>query len=279
MEQITLLYMFKKKTAAKSEAAEEKAPALPQIIKIGELFRSSISDYKQNWRKYFWLLLWPVVLVFLLKIIFTVVDAYYQWIPEYISLPLVILAFAGMIYFSIMYVWAYIAAIRLTDDLSQKVDSASVWRWYHESRPYFWKVIAVGLVYIIFSVLLSLCFLIPGIMFMVAYAFSSYFIVYENSDFENAFGNSRVLVKGYWWAVFGRLVGGLCSVYAVYLLIGGIIEIIKAVLRLSFNFVWPEAVDDLINDIVSAIGIFVFNPLALIYVVKIFKSLKEVKKS
>ena len=271
--------MFKKKTTAKSEIAEEKAPALPQIIKIGELFKSTVSDYKQNWRKFFWLLLWPVALVFALKIIFIVIDAYYQWIPVYISVPLVILAFAGMIYFSIMYIWAYIAAIRLTDDLSQKVDPASVWRWYHESRPYFWKVIAVGLVYIIFSVLLSLCFLIPGAMFMVAYAFTSYFIIYENADFENAFGNSRALVKDYWWAVFGRLVGGLCSVYAVYLLIGGIIEVIKAVLRLSFNFTWSEEVDDVISDIILALGTFVFNPLGLIYAVKIFKSLKAVKKS
>lgn len=49
-------------------------------------------------------------------------------------------------------------------------------------------------------------FIIPGIVFLVWFVFSSYVLIDQGIKSKQSLAESKNLVKDYWWAVFGRLI-------------------------------------------------------------------------
>ena len=68
-------------------------------------------------------------------------------------------------------------------------------------KRYFWRFFWFSLVYGIFSFGLFLLFIIPGIIFMVFWLFSSYVLIGENKRILESLKESHNIVKGKWWRV------------------------------------------------------------------------------
>jgi hypothetical protein len=77
---------------------------------------------------------------------------------------------------------------------------------YAEAKRIFWPMVWVSILsgVIIFAGIIF--FIIPGIIFSVWFIFASYVLLYEGTRGFAALKESKAMVKGKWWAVFGRVV-------------------------------------------------------------------------
>lgn len=104
--------------------------------------------------------------------------------------------------------------------------------------------------------------IIPGIIFMVWFAFSQFALINENLGVIKSLKRSRELVRGKWWDVFGRLL--------FLLLISILFEIPSAILgRLDPGITGGI----LVNTATSA----VITPLMTIYMFLLYTNLKGSK--
>ena len=71
------------------------------------------------------------------------------------------------------------------------------------ARKYFWRYVGLSLLVIVCLIPLYILLIIPGIIFTVFWAFSSYIMVNEKTKIRESMKKSRALVKGRWWKVFG----------------------------------------------------------------------------
>lgn len=136
---------------------------------------------------------------------------------------------------------------------------------------------AISFVYTLLAVLGAILLIIPGVIFMVFYCFAIYAVVFEGHKFEGAFGHSRELVRGYWWAVFGRFVAGGAIVYLAYIIIGGLYTGLMSLIFKALGIAVNKESLGLMNDFLSIFAGLALGPLTMLYAYKIYKSLKEAK--
>lgn len=86
----------------------------------------------------------------------------------------------------------------------------------HWAGKYVLVSLLVGLSALVGFVLL----IIPGIIVGVWLSFSPYVLFKENTTIVGALKRSRELVRGYWWPIFGRLIGFFILVMIVSGLVG-----------------------------------------------------------
>jgi hypothetical protein len=248
-----------------------------KIIKVGDLLKETFSDYRQNWQKFGYLLVIPLVLFYLMTLISYTIEIYQQSLSLWFVVLFGIISIIIFFIFYIFYIFVYIAQFLLIKDLSAEVNFGNLSDWLKKAKPYFWRIIAISIVYALATFFGILLLIIPGVFFMVAYAFTVYAGIIEDINFENSFGYSRKLVKGYWWAVFGRFILGLLLLY----LFVGLISLFFIPLKSLFSiFLTDMAAAGLSSLLFSLISIFIgllVGPLFIIYSYKIYTSLKGVK--
>jgi hypothetical protein len=69
-----------------------------------------------------------------------------------------------------------------------------------------WKYLILSLLTVFLIVLGLVLLIIPGIILMIWFSFSSYELILENRGVTRSLGESKRLVKGRFWKVFGRLI-------------------------------------------------------------------------
>ena len=130
-------------------------------------------------------------------------------------------------------------------------------------------------------------FALPGIWLSVVFGYSVFLAVEDGARGLDALAASHALVRGRWWAVFGRslltgvIVGLLSSITTLLILM-----LISLFVGFDRIFGFAEAVstpvirDPLTEGIRSVLGGIInaiFIPLGVIYQAKIFKSLKNTR--
>lgn len=116
---------------------------------------------------------------------------------------------------------------------------------FSQTASYFWITFLRSII-ICFGLIL---FIIPGLMFSIWFAFSEYTFIFEGKRGMSALKRSKELAKGYWWAIFGRM-----------LPLFFISMIISSITRLGFIF----------NSLFML-------PFTVIYVLVIYEDLKKIK--
>jgi hypothetical protein len=256
---------------------EEKISKL-KIIKLAELISSTWQDYKSNWQKFGTLLIIPLALSFVINAFLYTAELYSTVIPWQAWIAIGIVTAVLAIFFMFLYYVAYISQFILLKDLTQEVTFSNLKDWIKKSLPYFWTIVAVSIVYTLFSLVGFILLVIPGIVIMVYYCFAIYFVIFEDNKFEGSLGRSRDLVKGYWWAVFGRFVVGLLLIYAFYFIIGGLLALIYWLISRFTGIIIDKNLSRLIYSFLSIFISLAVGPLSIIYTYNIFKSLKEIKQ-
>jgi len=251
----------------------------PKIISTAPLIKSALADYRQHWKKFAYLLLLPLVLSYLGSLISFATGKFSGPMPAILitSVLSLILTFAIVVIFIIIYVRAYAAQFLLVEDLSQTVDWDNLRNWYRRAAPYFWTVVAISLVYGLLALIGLVLLIIPGIIFGVYYCFAIYAALFENHKFEGSFGRSRELVRGYWWAVFGRFLAGGALVYIAYVIIGGLYAGLIWLIAFALHFQSSKDLFTLMYNLLSVFVGLAVGPLSVIYTYKIYQSLKEIK--
>lgn len=259
--------------------AKNPAGDRPKIIATGDLIKESLADFRHNWQKFAYLLLIPLVISFLISLGSYVATYFFdQAVWPWPLTALAIVLFVGFIaVIAVLYVLTYISEFLLLKDLSQEVSFRNLREWYRRAKPYFWISIGISLSYTLLAMLGVIFLIIPGVIFSIFYCFAIYAVIYEGNKFEGAFGRSRELVRGYWWAVFGRFmaIGGL--IYVLYLILGGLCGGFAWLIALALQLQSSKELFQLMYDLLSIFIGLAIGPLTMIYTYKIFQSLKETK--
>lgn len=261
---------MKKEKTIKSEASK--------ITGVVELFKIIWSEYSANWKKFATILIIPLVLSFAINLGLVLIDVFATGLAWYWWVVIAILTALLLLIFFALYFIAYVAQFLLLKDLSQLVTFANLKEWYFKVKPWFWKFLAVSVIFGLFSLAGFVLLIIPGVIFMVYYCFAIYFVIFENSKIEGSFGLSRELVKGYWWAVFGRFFAGLFVVYVFYLVVGGVVTLATWLLSHFGGIVIDQNSSNLLYSALSIFIGLVVGPLTVLYTFNIYKSLKAIKQ-
>lgn len=261
--------------------SQSTAAPKAKITLTGELMRNTLNDYKQNWRKFVYLLILPMAFSLLGSIMSFVLEKFAgttAW-PMYLSVIVFIAAVALIIIFAVVYFHAYIAEFILLKDLSAEVNFKNVGEWYKKARQYFWTVALVSIIFTFLALIGFVLFVIPGVMFCIFYAFTIYAVIYEDLKIKEAFRRSKELVKGYFWPVFGRFIAGGLLVWLAYVIIGGIGAVLAYLLTAIAKIPISKDVITLSSDLLSVVVGLIIGPLSLIYTYKIYRSLRAVKNT
>lgn len=191
---------------------------------------------------------------------------------------------SGLIIFGALFLFLYLVFILIsyfsTISIAYfvlKEESLDTGELLSRSSKYFFGVIGVVILVGLFLIPLYLLLIIPGVVFSFYWVFSYLFVIDSGDRGLSALRKSYRLVKGNWWAVFGRflLIGLIFMIVNfVFSLISGIFLLLVA----GFSAVITDSVSpntllffDLFENVLLSL-IYLFSS---IYTVYMFKGLKE----
>lgn len=123
------------------------------------------------------------------------------------------------------------------------LDNPAMTDWmagYKQAKSKFWTLVWVSiLVSIVVGVGLILL-VIPGIYLAIIFGFAPFVIILEGVRGWKAAERSRDLVKGHWWAVFGRLLVLQIIITVIVMVLGGIVGGLRSNILIAIvSFILP----------------------------------------
>ncbi len=131
-----------------------------------------------------------------------------------------------------------------------------------ESKALFLPYLLTSILVVIVIMVGFVLFILPGIFLSIALGFYNYALILENKRGWDSAQRSKELVKGYWWAIFGRM-----------FLFGLVIALLAAIFAGIIGVMQSEV----LNAIASAIINIIVTPIAVAYSYLIYKSLQSIK--
>lgn len=235
-----------------------------KMINIGNLLSRSFEDYKNNFSKAIIFMLVPMLAtigygLLIALLVSGMIGTRYMTdsvavsgISAGVSMALIILATVVMILIDLV---AMIGIFLIFRDSNENLTVNEILsRAKKDILGYLWVSILTGILVFLWSLLL----VIPGIIFGLYYTLSAWVFFKEGKRGMEAIKRSHELIKGYWWAVFGRLV-----------LAGVIFVAISSVLQA----IVPGKSGEIVSNAIS----WLFGPFMIIYQLHIYKSLVDIK--
>lgn len=198
-----------------------KKITMEKLIPIGNLFNQSFTIYNQNG----WTFTKLILINFLTLFISLALSVAFFLLSDSIYSS-IILSFLGIVIFLTVVIitfWVQVSMIFVIKEMDNKL---SIKQILLTAWPYLgsfaWVLILVSLAVLGGLVL----FIIPGIIFAVWFLFSRYILIFEDKKGISALKESRRLVQGNWWGVFGRLliIGILASIISYIPFLGSLIN-------------------------------------------------------
>ena len=181
--------------------------------------------------------------------IFSIISVGQSFLPTSItnsnSLVIAIIMAALQILYLLTGVFVAIAGIiglgKAVDDgeLSVKKTFASAWKNY-------WVFLLLSIVLTLIYVFGFVLLLVPGLLFMVWFAFSKFIMVEKGLGLKESLLRSKTLVKGSYWKILGRLI-----IFGVFVMI---VQVILSII--------PYGLGSIVSDL---LGAFYMLPLYLLY--------------
>jgi hypothetical protein len=235
------------------------------LISVRELFESSISFYRKNWKLLTSIQLAPALITAL-----SYIFARPQFVGNigiFIFLALMGAVATGFSWLATMWVVA-------------RDENASVKEAYRKSLSLAVPAFVVGILSTLAVLLGFILLIVPGIYLLVVFSFGNYVLFADGLKGSSALKASKYYVKGYWWGVAGR-----------YLVLGLVAMVFQIIFSLfsngtdwqSYQVALQSGTDTpfkgpSIGDYLSSIvNIFVFTPISIVYAYRLFESLKEIK--
>ncbi len=152
--------------------------------------------------------------------------------------------------------WIQVASVYVIDGSEDKPDVKAL---LSKSWPLVGPYLLVAILSFLAIAGGLILLIIPGIIFAIWFAFSSFTLVLDGQRGTEALKSSKALVTGRWGAVFGRFILlGVC-------LLG--ISIVAGIVVAIF----PNILGSIVN---SAVSNFVISPIGLIFSYLLYKDLK-----
>lgn len=198
-----------------------------KMISVGELFGQSWSAYKKVFKRAIGLQLLALlsfVPLIIVLVAYAILQVFINSGGGVIVLANVLLGFVGLasvvvIIFltNIAYFGAYYVVANYGKHITFKEALAY-------GKKNFWSFLWLNVLLGILILLWMLLLIIPAIIMGIFYSFALWFFVEENAQGMVAIRQSKELVKGYWWPVFGRTLLLVVFTWVILAILGTIIN-------------------------------------------------------
>ncbi len=242
-----------------SETKKPKiTPALKMIEQAAKLWGKNLQKIVMV---YVWGILYalaPIAILFLLLVL-NETGLLSSWLLKGVAIFFAFWSVLFMVYF---FVRTYIAMFLLV----KKDFTGSERKIFEESKDYFWSYLVLVMLTFVLSLLWFSALVIPVFVFAIFYCLSDYAFIFESKRDIDAILRSYHLVRGYWWATFGRLA---LFGFALWLVILIISLPLRAVSDTSaFYYIW--------NSFIQIVNMLV-GPMTIIFTYHLFKDLVKIK--
>lgn len=170
------------------------------LIKTSDLFKKSFAFYKSKLYLIMTLALIPFANFVIISLFIGIIGSQVNKTIFFVGLGLVTFLFSLL---SLMVnLWVQIAFFYAVREKEAKTNAKNLLALsWSKIFSYSWVLFLMGVI----SIAGFMLFIVPGIIFSIWFSLSLYVFVFENLKGMQALYRSKELVKGHWWAVFGRL--------------------------------------------------------------------------
>jgi len=218
---------------------------------FGKIFGESWRDYKRNFKAIFWLMfIFYLIPLFLFTFVpvflgFDIEQGFSGGVVGLLVVLGLVLFFSGLFYnLGIM-----------AGSLFKKKFSFSDCIGY--AKKFYWGYFGFIILLFIYMAGLFLLLIIPGIIFMIFWAFSPYVFVYERKGIHGSLRRSFQIVRKRWWKTFGYTVLLILIVLAIGFGAGLILAV--------FSFFLGSTIYAIIDFLVSSAVSFVMTTLMILF--------------
>lgn len=238
------------------------------LISATDIIKKTISLYRENFRLFLWYYILINVVVYIPVILFATLIFGATVASNSASLSL-ILSIVSVLILTTAIVMSIILGITMTQVVAKRYQNQTVGTVKQEfiaTKPVFWS--AIGAMILSGLAILGgfILLIIPGIIFSIWFAFSSYAAVIDGHKAGAALSYSKSLVRGRWFEVFWRLFVPGLFVAALYLALDLVVGIPSALI--------PK-VGGILSSILTIIGNILLGPLAFLPAIILYIELKR----
>jgi len=227
-----------------SDPSVEPQAGMQVLDSVGQLFADSWRLYKERFLSFIGILIIPLIIVGAGELMMA-----HGFPINIVGGILIVLGFIISI--------AAVAAVMISIAKGTGVGES-----YRGGWAIFWPMLWLGILVELVGMGGMVMLVIPFIIVVVWFLFSSYVLVVEGKRGLGAISQSREYARGYWWPLFGR-----------YLLVMILLVLLYLVIYLPAMFIFGAAV----GSITSLILEFIFLPFFLSYVYAMYQNITVIK--
>lgn len=226
------------------------------LISVGELIKQGFAFAKENWQKY---------AVYVLALLAAAIPyGLFYYLMQYNIVIFGLLTFIAYIALLVFSILISVVILKNTKKLMDKQPIEALGPGLQNAKPLFWPLVVVGLLTALIVGVGSII-VIPGIIFLVWYAFGQYEVIFENQRGMAALRASKKLVQGRWWAVLWRIIGPMLPL----LLVGVGVGIVAGIFGLI-----STTLGNLVGFIINIALVFLLAPYSVFVYMKLYQDLK-----
>lgn len=172
--------------------------------------------------------------------------------------------------FFIIYVVVALWSTTALVDASIREDSAPFASVASNGFKYLFPLLGINIVSALIALGGYVAFIIPGIAIGLQLAFAAAIYIHKKTPIIESIRLSRLLVKGRWWAVFGRFILLILVVYAVLLILVLLIWLIT-------SLIGENSGAEVASMIVIGLFTVLYIPYSLCFVAELYHDLDKTK--
>jgi len=246
------------------------------LISITDIIVESWRLYKENFKHFFMyvlLMFIPTVFLLIAKFLLTYFVPSHSW--GVIGSTFLIFAMLAIV-FAVFAFWFKLAFVRVIAKRYTGQMADTIGKELSQSKKVFWPAVGVSILTALAVLGGMLLLIVPGIIFMLWFAFSYLVVAIDESSVMDGMHKSKALVDGRWWAVLGRL-------FVPSLVFGILAMIISWIVAIPLEFILSHtdktsglyAVWDIIGAIIISMGTALITPLTMSALVILYLELKK----
>ena len=243
---------------------QSQSPLSGGLIKASQLLKESWRVFKQ--------IFWKLIAIYIITFVSALPLLSTAWIFSSINILFFVILIAlfaaifaaAIIMSGLVFIFLVKERNRLAPSFWQNIKNGYLFAW-HNFYSFLWLNALIGAIGLIGFFLLF----VPGIIFIIWFAFPAYILVYENIKGIKALQYSRELVRGCWGKVFWRIIVMFLTILVIILPFA-LLSFINA------SFIKSNFVEELLGVIAPIVNMLV-GLFAVIYAVLLYENLKNFK--
>jgi len=246
------------------------------MISISQLWILAKQGYASNFRPLLGLALIPYALVLLTVLVMFIQNVGLGILDEGLvrTLYQVISSLLIAATYVVLFVFSNLSALAMMIMIKESTVTMTMRQALTKAGPFLWRYIWVDILVTLLLFLWGLLFIIPAIIMAVNYSMAIWILLEGQYSGYGTIKQSKILVRGYWWAIFGRQLILIILAIIIFAILAGISWSIfgPASVRGNEQGSGNEIFSALINIVTALI-----MPFYMIYLYNIYKNLVAIK--